>query len=128
MLESFGIVIALVTVSVCFLYGTRMAWHYGKKCDYQENPETKKQIIIGIFPAVTAINFFGFVAVFSLFANGFWTITLYALISAVLLSCMVVSMAIPELKRKPADYDEKPAPEEEVEDIDDEDTSSFPRK
>lgn len=107
MFESFGRVIAFVTVFVCFLYGTRMAWHYGKKCDYQEEPETKKQILIGIFPAVTAINFFGFVALFILFIDGLLTIFLYSLISAVLLSCMVVTMAVPELKRKPDDLEEK---------------------
>lgn len=119
MFESFGRVIAFVTVFVCFLYGFRMAWHYGKKCDYKEEPETKKQILIGIFPAVTAINFFGFVALFILFIDGFMTITLYSLISAVLLSCMVVTMAVPELKRKPTDLKEKKDRNEEEDEDDD---------
>ena len=106
MFEAFGIVLALVTVCVCFLYGARMAWHYGKKCDYKEEPETKKQILIGIFPAVTAINFFGFGAIFTIFVDGVAMIAFYSLISAVLLSLTVVTIAIPELKRKPTD-DEK---------------------
>jgi len=86
-----------------------MAWHYGKKCDYKEEPETKKQILIGILPAVTAINFFGFGALFTLFVDGFATIALYSLISAVLLSLMVVTIAIPELKRTPHDGNEQDA-------------------
>jgi cation transporter-like permease len=113
MFEAFGAVVVFVTVSVSFLYGARMAWHYGKKCDYKEKPETKKEILIGIFPAVTTINFFGFVILFHFFTEGFLTITLYALISAVLLSLLVVTTAIPELKRRPADYVEKDSEEEE---------------
>lgn len=122
MFEAFGSVIAFVTVFVCFLYGARMAWHYGKKCDYREKPEEKKQILIGIFPAVTAINFFGFVALFILFTKGVATIILYSLISAVLLSCMVVTMAIPELKRRPTDWsDEEDGASDDADQKDDDD-------
>ena len=99
MAKGLGLIVVLVTVGVSFLYGAKIAWHYGRKCTSAEAPENKKQIILGITPAVTAIYFFGFVILFNLVVDGFWTIALYALISSILLAGMTITMAMPELKR-----------------------------
>jgi len=52
-------------------------------------------------PASTAIYFFGFVIVFNMFFDGFLTIFILSLTSAIILAHLVVTMAMPELKRKP---------------------------
>ena len=101
MAQGLGFIVVFVTVAVSFLYGTKIAWHYGKKCTSQELPENKKQIVLGIVPATAAIYFFGYVILFSLFIDGFWTITFYALISSALMAGMAMSMAMPERKRPP---------------------------
>jgi len=52
-------------------------------------------------PAAIVIYFFGFLMIFSLFMSGFVSIVVPSLTSAVLLSSMVVSIAIPEQREKP---------------------------
>lgn len=51
-------------------------------------------------PAATAVYCFGFLIIFSLCINGPMSIIVSSLTSALLLSGFVVSMAMPELKRK----------------------------
>lgn len=101
MFEALRGIACFVTVSVSLLYGSRIAWYCGKKCHFQEKPATRKQAIFESIPAATLVYFFGFLIIFSLLINGVVTIVVSALTSAILLSSMVVSMAIPEFKRKP---------------------------
>lgn len=90
-----------VTAVVSFLYGTRIAWACGKKCNFNEKPEDRVHALFESVPAATVVYFFGFVIVFAHFIDGFLTILVSALTSSILLSGFVVSMTMPELKRKP---------------------------
>lgn len=90
-----------VTISVSLIYGTRIAWVCGKRCHFMEEPARKKQTLSESIPAATLIYFFGFLVIFNLFLSGFVTILVTSLTSAILLSGMVVTMAMPELKRRP---------------------------
>lgn len=90
-----------VTVTVCLIYATRIAWVCGKKCNFKAEPGERKHAIYESFPAATGLYFFGFVVIFSLAIDGFVTIFVCALTSAILLSSMVLAMAMPELKRRP---------------------------
>lgn len=101
MFEALRSIACFVTVSVCLLYGTRIAWCCGKKCNFKETPDHRKHALFESLPAATLIYFFGFLIVFNLLVNGFVTILISSVTSAILLSGMVVSMSIPELKRKP---------------------------
>lgn len=101
MFEALGGIACFVTVFVSLLYGTRIAWVCGKKCNFREDPEDKKQAISESLPAATLIYFFGFLIIFSFCINGFVTIVVCSLTSAILLAGFVVSMTMPELKRKP---------------------------
>ena len=102
MFEALRGITCFVTVSVSLLYGTRIAWVCGKKCNFNEEPENKKRALSGSLPAAALVYCFGFLIIFSMFLNGFVTIVVCSLTSAILLSSMVVSMSMPELKRKPA--------------------------
>ncbi len=101
MFEALKGIACFVTAAVSFLYGTRIAWICGKKCNFKEQPENKIQALLESLPAVTIIYTFGFLITFSLFLDGFLTIFVSSITSAILLSHLVVSMAMPELKRKP---------------------------
>jgi hypothetical protein len=90
-----------VTATVSFLYGTRIAWVCGKRCHFKEEPVNKKRFLSESIPAAAAVYFFGFVIVFSLFFDGFLIVCIPSLTSAILLAHLVVTMAMPELKRKP---------------------------
>ncbi len=90
-----------VTATVSFLYGTRISWVCGKKCNFKTEPEYKKQTLHGSLPGAVAVYLFGFLIVFSSLTNGFVTIVVSSLTSAILLASLVVSMAMPSLKRKP---------------------------
>lgn len=100
MFEALSGFFCFVTASVSLLYGTRIAWVCGKKCNFNEDPSNKKLLLSGSIPSATAVYFFGFVLVFSYFINGFVVILLCSITSAILLSHMVVTVAMPELKRK----------------------------
>lgn len=91
-----------VTVTVSFLYGTRICWVSGKKCHFREEPDSKKKVLNGNLPAAIAVYSFGFLVIFSTLTNGFLTIVVSSLTSAILLANLVISMAMPELKRKPS--------------------------
>jgi hypothetical protein len=101
MFEALRGIACFVTVSVSLIYGTRIAWVCGKKCNFNEKPEDKIHAISERFPAAAVVYFFGFLIIFSLCINGIVTIVVSSLTSAILLSGYVVSMAMPELKRKP---------------------------
>jgi hypothetical protein len=103
MFEALKGIACFVTVVVSFLYGTRIAWACGKKCHFKENPENRRHALFESIPSATVVYFFGFVIVFNFFINGFLVIFLSALTSSILLSGFVVSMTMPELKRKPPD-------------------------
>ena len=91
----------LVTASVSLIYGTRIAWISGRKCDFKTDPNNKLHIVLESIPAATAVYFFGFIIIFAYFIDGPLTIFVSSLTSAILTAGFVVSMAMPELKRKP---------------------------
>ena len=93
-----------VTVTVSFLYGTRICWVCGKKCSFDVEPAEKTQILKANIPGGFIVYFFGFIVAFSMLLNGALTIVITSLISALLLSHFVVSMAMPALRRNPTRY------------------------
>lgn len=101
MFEALRGIACFVTATVSFLYGTRIAWACGKKCNFQEAPEDKKHFISESLPSAALVYFFGFLIVFSVSVDGFLTIIVSSLTSAILLAGMVVTMTMPELKRRP---------------------------
>jgi len=88
-----------VTATVSFLYGTRLCWVCGKKCNFGVAPAEKKQSLKATIPAGFVVYLFGFLVVFNEELSGTLTIAITSLISALLLSLFVISMAMPELKR-----------------------------
>ncbi len=93
-----------VTATVSFLYGTRILWACGKKCNFVVAPAEKKQSLKATIPGGFVVYFFGFLIVFNEVVSGTLTIVTTSLVSALLLSHFVVSMAMPELKRNPSSY------------------------
>lgn len=91
-----------VTATVSFLYGTRVCWICGKDCSFGVAPIEKKQILKQRLPAGFAIYAFGLFVIFSYILDGALAITVSSLTSALILSHFVVSMAMPEFKRKPS--------------------------
>ncbi|MEJ2470983.1 MAG: hypothetical protein P8Y96_07675 [Desulfuromonadales bacterium] len=103
MFDALSGIFSFVTVAVSFIYGVRIAWICGKRCHFGEQPEEKKHILQGNHPAAAAVFFFGFLIIFSALFDGFVTIVVLSLTSAILLSTFIISMAMPELKRRPKD-------------------------
>jgi hypothetical protein len=101
MFDALSGIFCFVTASVSFLYGTRIAWVCGKKCDFKADPESRMHLIVESLPSAALVYFFGFLLIFGYVINGFLTILICSLMSAVLLAGFVVSMAMPQLKRKP---------------------------
>ena len=101
MFEAMRGMVCFVTISASLIYGTRIAWVCGKKCNFKLEPKDKKHTIFESIPAAAVVYFFGFVVVFSCYIDGLLTILVSSVTSAILLSGFVVSMAMPELKRKP---------------------------
>ena len=93
-------IFCFVTATVSFLYGTRIAWVCGKRCQFHEDPHNKKVLLAESLPAASAVYFFGFVIIFSLIFDGFLTVFVPSITSAILLAHMVVTMAMPTLKGK----------------------------
>lgn len=102
MFEVMSGMLCFVTAMVSLLYGSRISWICGKKCAFKEQPEIKKQTLIESVPAAIAVYFFGFVVLFSYFINGVIVIVVSSITSAIILAIMVVSMAMPELRRRPS--------------------------
>ena len=93
-----------VTATVSFLYGTRILWVCGKRCNFVVAPAEKKQSLKATIPGGVVVYSFGFLIIFTEVLSGTLTIVMTSLISALLLSHFVVSMAMPELKRDPSSY------------------------
>jgi hypothetical protein len=102
MFEALKDIMCFVTAFVCFLYGTRVAWVCGKKCQFNQTTEIRYQSLFSNIPVATILYFFGFFVVFSYFLDAFLAKLVFSVTSGLLLSNMVVSMAMPELKRKPS--------------------------
>ncbi len=90
-----------ITVTMSFLYGTRVCWVCGKDCGFDINTEEKKQIIMSRVPAGLAIYAFGFAVFFGNLIDGAFPILVLSITSALVLSQFIVSMAMPALKRRP---------------------------
>lgn len=101
MFHALSAIFCFVTSTVSFIYGTRISWVCGKRCHFQEDPQERKHVLRGNLPAAIAVYFFGFLLVFSQLMDGFLTILVASVTSAVLLSSFVISMSMPELRRKP---------------------------
>lgn len=93
-----------VTATVSFLYGTRICWVGGKNCTFDVGPRKRVQILKAHLPAGFAIYAFGFIVAFSQMLNGILTIIITALVSALILSHFVISMAMPVFKRNPSSH------------------------
>jgi polyferredoxin len=100
MIEILSGLISFVTATVSFLYGTRIAWVCGKKCTFKESPANRKQLLSLSLPAATALYLFGFLVIFIYLFDGFVTVLIPALMCATLCPLLLVSMAMPELRRK----------------------------
>lgn len=105
MFEMVSGIFCFVTATVCFLYGTRICWICGKECTFNVDPAEKKQILKANMPGGFAVYLFGFLVVFSSILNGTLAILITSLISALLLSHFVISMAMPALKKPTSDTD-----------------------
>ena len=101
MFDALKDIMCFVTAFVCFLYGTRIAWVCGKKCQFSQKPEIRYQSLFSNIPAAAIFYFFGFLIAFSYAFDVFLAKLVFSVTSAVLLSNLVVSIAMPELKRKP---------------------------
>ena len=101
MFDALSGMFCFVTAVISFLYGTRIAWVCGKKCQFKEDPHNRRELLMECLPAASAIYFFGFLVVFGYLLDGFLTIFILSLTSAIILSHMVVTMAMPELRRRP---------------------------
>ena len=100
MLDMLSGMFCVVTAAVSLIYGTRIAWMAGKKCDFKQLPENRMQAVCRSLPAASLVYLFGFLIFFSCLTDGVLTVMVLALTSAVLLAVFVVSMAMPVLKRK----------------------------
>jgi len=93
-----------VTATVSFLYGTRICWICGKNCNFDVAPAKKIQILQANLLGGFAVYSFGFIVAFSVILNGALTIVITSLVSSLLLSHFVISMAMPALKRDPSSH------------------------
>ena len=91
-----------ITVAVSFLYGTRICWVCGKNCNFEVDPDKKKQLLKKNMPGGFAVYLFGFFVAFSTVLDGKIAIAVTSFTSALLLSHFVVSMAMPALRRNPS--------------------------
>jgi len=97
-------IFCFVTATVSFLYGTRICWICGKKCTFDVAPAKKIQILKVNISSGFAVYSFGFIVTFSTVLNDAFTIVITSMISALLLSHFVISMAMPALKRNPSSH------------------------
>ena len=101
MFDALSGIFCFVTAAVSFLYGTRVAWVCGKKCQFKVDTHTRKELLMECLPGATVIYFFGFLLVFGYLFDGFLSIFISSVMSAIILAHLVVTMAMPDLKRKP---------------------------
>jgi len=101
MLDALVNLVCLITIFTCLHLGSRIAWSCGNQCKFSKSPETKRQAILKSIPAATTIYSFGFFIAFNYYIEGLLPRVVISLTSATILAILVVSMAMPELKRKP---------------------------
>jgi hypothetical protein len=101
MFEALKDIACFVTAFVSFIYGSRIAWGCGSECQFSEKPEDRLKSLRRSIPAAAFIYFIGFVILSSYFASGYFTRFVFSVTSAVILSHLVISMAMPELRREP---------------------------
>jgi len=101
MFDALKDIACFVTGFMSLLYGTRVAWVCGSKCQFSETTEHRAQMLVRSIPAAAAIFLFGFMILFHIFIDGFVTWAVFSVTSAALLSIILVSSAMPELKRMP---------------------------
>jgi hypothetical protein len=101
MFEALKGIASFVTVVVSFLYATRIAWVCGRKCNFKVRPEDRMHALYESIPAAVLIYLFGFLVIFSLCIDGVLSIVVSSLTSSILLAGFVVSLAMPELRRRP---------------------------
>ena len=104
MFEMVNGLFCVVTATVSFLYGTRICWVCGKKCTFEVDPAEKKRILKTNMPGGFTVYLFGFLVVFNAILSGTLAIIITSLISALLLSHFVISMAMPSLKKNPQNH------------------------
>jgi hypothetical protein len=92
-------IFCFVTITVSFLYGTRVCWILGKRCQFDVNSKERKEFLLSGLPIGFAIYCFGFLVLFSCLLDGTFKIFIMSSITALLVSHFVVSMAMPSLKR-----------------------------
>jgi len=101
MFEALINIVCLVTAYACLHLGTRIAWSCGSQCKFSVGTKAKHQFLLKRIPAAAMIYFFSFLIVFSYYVDGLLSQIVFSLTSATILSTLVVSMAMPELKRRP---------------------------
>lgn len=106
MIDMLGGMFSFVTAVVCFLYGTRLCWVCGKECNFERDPAEKRERLKANMPGGFIVYLFGFLVVFSTILNGTLSVVITSLVSALLLSHFVISMAMPALKRPPTSHTE----------------------
>lgn len=99
MIDMISGLFCFVTFTVCFLYGTRVCWVLGKKCQFDVTMKERKEILRAGMPAGFAFYCFGFLVFFSCLLDGATVVILMTLTTALLASHFIVSMAMPVLKR-----------------------------
>jgi len=98
-------IVCLVTAYSCLHLGTSIAWSCGSQCEFSVETKVKYQSLLKTLPTVTAIYSFGFFILFSSYVDGLLSKIVFSLTSATILSTLVVSMAMPQLKRRPPNTD-----------------------
>lgn len=101
MFDMMSNLLCLVTVTISFLYGTRVCWGCGHDCSFAIDPADKKQIIKSQLPAGFALYLFGFFVLFSNLFDGAVTVSVLSFTTALVVAHFVVSMSMPALKRNP---------------------------
>lgn len=102
MIDALIDVACFVTVLMSFLYGSRVAWMCGSKCQFSKSVEQRAQMLVRSIPSAAFIYFFGFMVIFDILVDVFATWAVFSVTSSILLSLVVVSMAMPQFKRMPA--------------------------
>ncbi|NIP50374.1 MAG: hypothetical protein GWN55_17340 [Phycisphaerae bacterium] len=100
MYEALKDITCFVTGIVCFMYGTRIAWGFGKKSLFAEKHDHRALVLLESIPTAAILYFVGFLVVFRHVFDDFITVLASSLTCAILLALMVVATSMPELKRR----------------------------
>jgi hypothetical protein len=101
MIDALLDIVGFVTGAVSFIYGTRVAWLCGRKCLFSESLENKIGMLVRNIPAATAIYLLGFLVLYGPLLENYLTWLVAAITSSIVLATVIVSMAMPELRRLP---------------------------